>query len=196
MISPRLCIESPKPEDETSFWTTDEEVAQAAAFRSERRRREFLTWRAIVRRELGRHTRITYDELGAPSLPDGEAYVAVSHCSGRVAVCLSPNRCAVDIERADRDFSRAAERFLTPDEAALSSDPRWPGLVWCAKETLYKYARRRNLDLLRDLRIVSVRPSSDPSPCTWTIEGRIGHEEEPILLSAGCSEEFLVVYIL
>ena len=196
MISPRLCTESPKPEDETSFWTTDEEVAQAAAFRSERRRREFLTWRAIVRRELGRHTRITYDELGAPSLPDGEAYVAVSHCSGRVAVCLSPNRCAVDIERADRDFSRAAERFLTPDEAALSSDPRWPGLVWCAKETLYKYARRRNLDLLRDLRIVSVRPSSDPSPCTWTIEGRIGHEEEPILLSAGCIEDFLVVYIL
>lgn len=196
MIPPRLYIEPPQTEEETSAWTTDEEVAQAAAFRSERRRREFLTWRAIVRRVLGCHTRIAYDELGAPSLPDGEAYVAVSHCSGRVAVCLSPNRCAVDIERADRDFSRAAERFLTPDEAALSSDPRWPGLVWCAKETLYKYARRRNLDLLRDLRIVSVRPSSDPSPCTWTIGGRIGHEEEPILLSAGCIEDFLVVYIL
>lgn len=196
MISPRLYIEPPQTEEETSFWTTDEEVAQAAAFRSERRRREFLTWRAIVRRELGRHTRITYDELGAPSLPDGEAYVAVSHCSGRVAVCLSPNRCAVDIERADRDFSRAAERFLTPDEAALSSDPRWPGLVWCAKETLYKYAGQRNLNLLRDLRIEHVGSNPDVPLNEWTIEGRIGHEEEPILLSAGCIEDFLVVYIL
>lgn len=195
MIPPRLYIEPPQTEEETSAWTTADEASQAAAFRNERRRREFLTWRAIVRRELGRDTRIAYDELGAPSLPDGEAYVAVSHCSGRVAVCLSPNRCAVDIERADRDFSRAAERFLTPDEAALSSDPRWPGLVWCAKETLYKYARRRNLDLLRDLRIVSVRPSSDPSPCTWTIGGQIGNEA-PLRLSACYDGDFLVVYIL
>ena len=153
MIPPRLYIEPPQTEEETSAWTTDEEVAQAAAFRNERRRREFLTWRAIVRRVLGCHTRIAYDELGAPSLPDGEAYVAVSHCSGRVAVCLSPNRCAVDIERADRDFSRVAARFLTPDEAALSTDPRWPGLVWCAKETLYKYARIPALDLLHDLSV-------------------------------------------
>lgn len=195
MISPRLYIEPPQTEEETSAWTTADEASQAAAFRNERRRREFLTWRAIVRRELGRDTRIAYNGLGAPILPDGEAYVAVSHCSGRVAVCLSPNRCAVDIERADRDFSRAAERFLTPDEAALSSDPRWPGLVWCAKETLYKYARRRNLDLLRDLRIVSVRPSSDPSPCTWTIGGQIGNEA-PLRLSACYDGDFLVVYIL
>lgn len=195
MIPPRLYIEPPQTEEETSAWTTADEASQAAAFRNERRRREFLTWRAIVRRELGRHTRIAYDELGAPSLPDGEAYVAVSHCSGRVAVCLSPNRCAVDIERADRDFSRAAERFLTPDEAALSTDPRWPGLVWCAKETLYKYAGQRNLDLLRDLRIVSVRPSSDPSPCTWTIGGQIGNEA-PLRLSACYDGDFLVVYIL
>lgn len=195
MIPPRLYIESPQSEEETSAWTTADEASQAAAFRNERRRREFLTWRAIVRRALGRHTRITYNELGAPFLPDGEAYVAVSHCPGRVAVCLSPNRCAVDIERADRDFSRVAERFLTPDEASLCSDPRWPGLVWCAKETLYKYARRRNLDLLRDLRIVSVRPSSDPSPCTWTIGGQIGNEA-PLRLSACYDGDFLVVYIL
>ena len=196
MISPRLCIESPKPEDETSFWTTDEEVAQAAAFRSERRRREFLTWRAIVRRELGRDTRIAYNGLGAPILPDGEAFVSVSHCPGCLAVCLSPNRCAVDIERANRDFSRVAARFLTPDEAALSTDPRWPGLVWCAKETLYKYAGQRNLNLLRDLRIEHVGSNPDVPLNEWTIEGRIGHEEEPILLSAGCIGDFLVVYIL
>lgn len=196
MIPPRLYIEPPQTEEETSAWTTADEASQAAAFRSERRRREFLTWRAIVRRVLGCHTRIAYDELGAPSLPDGEAYVAVSHCPGRVAVCLSPNRCAVDIERADRDFSRAAERFLTPDEAALSSDPRWPGLVWCAKETLYKYAGQRNLNLLRDLRIEHVGSNPDVPLNEWTIEGRIGHEEEPILLSAGCIEDFLVVYIL
>ena len=189
MISPRLCIESPKPEDETSFWTTDEEVAQAAAFRSERRRREFLTWRAIVRRELGRDTRIAYNGLGAPILPDGEAFVSVSHCPGRVAVFLSPKRCAVDIEPADRDFTRAASRFLTPSEAVLADDPRWPGFAWCAKETLYKYAGGRHLDFREDLRILSVDLAAGH------LTGRISCEP-PVSLSAGCRDGFLVVHTL
>ena len=62
----------------------------------------------------------------------------------------------MDIEPATRDFRRAASRYLTPEEEALSDDPLLPGIVWCAKETLYKYAGRRELDLLRDLRILSV----------------------------------------
>ena len=186
---PSLFIEPLQELDEAACWTTADELARAASFSGERRRQEFLTWRAIVRRELGRHIRIAYNELGAPVLPDGEAFVGVSHCEGRVAVCLSEARCAVDIERADRNFSRVADRFLTPDEAALSSDPRWPGFVWCAKETLYKYAGRRNLDLLRDLRIESADLAAG------RLTGRIG-DGAPITLSACCREGFLVVHTI
>ena len=91
----RLLIEPPMTLAVAIAWTTLEERQHAGTFGSEHRRREFLTWRAIVRRELGRDIRIAYDEVGAPILPDGEACVSVAHCADRVAVCLSPNRCAV-----------------------------------------------------------------------------------------------------
>ena len=38
----------------------------------------------------------------------------------------------------------------------LSDDSHWLAVAWCAKETLYKYAGRRELDLLLDLRIEEV----------------------------------------
>ena len=42
---------------------------------------------------------------------------------------------------------------MTPQEAALDGGPLTRGIVWCAKETLYKYARIPALDLLHDLSV-------------------------------------------
>ncbi len=159
-------------ESETAAWTTDEERARARTFRPGRRCREWLTWRMLVRRELGRGVRIAYDSAGAPVLPDGEASLGVSHCEGSVVVCLADRPCAVDVEVLTRDFSRAASKYMTSDERMLADDPHWPAVVWCAKETLYKYAGRRELDLLRDLRIERVDPAADFR--SGTLVGRIG----------------------
>ena len=173
---------------ESEAWTTSEERIASAAFRSGRRQREYLAWRAMVRRELGREVRIGYDAVGAPLLPDGEAFVSVSHCDGRVAVCLSDRRCAVDIEPAGRDFLRVADRFLNRSEFLLSDDPCWPGFAWCAKEVLYKYAGRRALDFRRDLHLESADLAAG------RLVGRIGYE--PALeLSARHAEDYLVVFV-
>ena len=139
-----LIIEAPWPEGEAAAWATAEERAAAAAFGSERRRREYLTWRALVRRELGRDVHIAYDAVGAPVLENRPEHLSVSHCDGRVAVCLSLRRCAVDIEPVTRNFGRVLSRYMTPEEQALADDPLLPAAVWCAKETLYKYAGRRS----------------------------------------------------
>ena len=133
---PALWTSPPLTAEESARWTTSEERAAAAGFVSERRRAEFLTWRAVVRRELGDDVGIAYDALGAPVLTNRAVHISVAHCAGRIAVCASPERCAVDIEPATRDFRRAASRYLTPEEEALSDDPLLPGIVWCAKETI------------------------------------------------------------
>ena len=130
---PALWTSPPLTAEESARWTTSEERAAAAGFVSERRRAEFLTWRAVVRRELGDDVGIAYDALGAPVLTNRAVHISVAHCAGRIAVCASPERCAVDIEPATRDFRRAASRYLTPEEEALSDDPLLPGIVWCAK---------------------------------------------------------------
>ena len=180
---PALWTSPPLTAEESARWTTSEERAAAAGFVSERRRAEFLTWRAVVRRELGDDVGIAYDALGAPVLTNRAVHISVAHCAGRIAVCASPERCAVDIEPATRDFRRAASRYLTPEEEALSDDPLLPGIVWCAKETLYKYAGRRELDFRRDLHVVRLDLAAG------TLAGRIR-------LSVSLDEGFILVYIL
>ena len=161
---PSLWTSPPLTAEESARWTTPEERAAAAAFVSERRRAEYLTWRAVVRRELGDDVGIAYDALGAPVLTNRAVHISVAHCAGRIAVCASPERCAVDIEPQARDFSRAASRYLTPEEEALSDEALLPGIVWCAKEALYKLAGRRELDFRRDLHIVRLDLAAGPIP--------------------------------
>lgn len=155
-MMPRLLVEAPMSECEAAAWTTSEERAVAARFQ-ERRRREWLAWRALVRRELGAGVAICYDAVGAPVISGpgaGGLRIAVAHCPGRVAVGFSDAPCGVDIERRDRDFSRALSRYLTPEECGLAAGDVWPGVAWCAKEALYKRAGRRELDLRDDLRLL------------------------------------------
>ena len=152
----RLLLSRPLSDSEIESWTTPEERAQAGDF-APARRAEWLSWRALVRRELGSASvRFEYDSVGAPRIEGSPIRLSVSHCEGSIAVALSDAPCAVDVESAARDFGRVADRYMTAEERALSSDPLWPALVWCAKETLYKFAGRRELDLLRDLRIGEV----------------------------------------
>ena len=187
-MTPLLRIAAPMSDDVSARWTTPEERAAAARFGCARRRAEFLTWRALVRQELGADVGIGYDAVGAPVLVGSPLFLSVSHCPGRVAVALSDARCGVDIEPAERDFGRVAARCMTAQERALSDDPLWPGIVWCAKEALYKYAGRPGLDLLRDLRIERFDPAAR------CLTGRIagGPPEE---LEVRCEEGFIVVAI-
>lgn len=180
---------------ETAPWTTPEEREYARTLGSDRRRCEWLSWRAIVRRELVAATgcavqevRIVYDEVGAPVVENSPVHAAVSHCKGSVAVALSDAPCAVDIESLGRDFGRVASRYMTHAEAALCGDPHWPAVIWCAKECLYKYAERRALDLLHGLRIERVDFGAG------TLVGRIG-DGAPLLLRFFFLAGRVVVYL-
>ena len=95
----------------------------------------------------------------------------------------------VDIEPLARDFGRAAVRFASAEERQLSDSPLLLPALWCAKETLYKYSGRRNLDLLRDLRIERFDP--DEGRMTGRICG-----ESALEIGLRREEEFLAAYIL
>lgn len=181
----RLIVEPPLAFDEAAEWATDDEQTIASGF-APARAREYLAWRAVVRREIGRDAAIAYNAAGAPMLTNYPLHLSVSHCrggaagrrerfdeagqpldirgrfddSGRVAVAISDAPCAVDIEPVTRNFRRAMPRYLSPAEQQLSDNPLFPAVAWCAKEALFKYAASttgRSLDLLRDLHIDRVQ---------------------------------------
>ncbi len=120
------------------------------------RRREFLAWRTIVRRVLGEGVELGYNTVGAPVVVGGGRYVGVSHSGNAVAVVLSDEPCAVDIEPIGRDVGRVIRRIATDAELALSDNRLLPLVLWCAKECLYKLAGLESIDFQRDIVIREV----------------------------------------
>ncbi len=185
----RLLIEPLPEEADTMRTATEAERTAARALPAGQRRREWLAWRAIVRRELGA-VEIGYDRNGAPTVAGRNGlHIGVSHCRGWVAVCVSERRCAVDIELRSRNFEKAAPRFLTDAERALGDHPLLSAVVWCAKEALYKYAGEPGLDLRRDLRIETI------DFARGCATGRIKNGA-PVRLSVSFTDDLVAAYIL
>ena len=133
-----------------------EDVASASRFQREARRAEHLSWRRIVRRELGREVTIGYNDVGAPIVDSPNIYISIAHAKERmVAVAIADRRVGVDIEAMDRDFERVASRYMSAEERMLSADEAWYAMVWCAKEAMYKLRGRRGIDLMEDMHVVS-----------------------------------------
>lgn len=134
---------------------TAADVASAARFQNEARRREHLAWRRIVRRELGRSVVIDYNAVGAPTVDTPNKHISVAHCRTSVVVAIADERVGVDIESLDRDFERAKARFMSSAEAALADHDKWGAMVWTAKEAIYKLYGHREVDLIGDIHIVA-----------------------------------------
>ena len=135
---------------------TASDVASASRFQNDKRRREHLAWRRVVRNELGRGVVIDYNEVGAPIVDIPNTYISVAHGGERVAVAIADERVGVDIENLDRNYERVKSRFMSPAEEALSDMEEWPAMVWTAKEAIYKLYGKREVDLTEDIHITAL----------------------------------------
>lgn len=135
---------------------TASDVASASRFQNDKRRREHLAWRRVVRNELGRGVAIDYNEVGAPTVDIPNTHISVAHGGERVAVAIADERVGVDIENLDRNYERVKSRFMSPTEEALSDMEEWPAMVWTAKEAIYKLYGKREVDLTEDIHITAL----------------------------------------
>ena len=184
-MNSRLIVSPLLPEEESAGWATEDELAACSGF-APRRRREYLTWRAVVRRELGRGVVVTYAPNGAPQVDCG-VHIGISHSHNIVAVVIGDGPCAVDTEPAGRSFEQVRRRYLSVTEAALSDDERLPAAVWCAKETLYKLAGRPDTDFLRDIAVTAVDFAAG------TVRGTI-HGGAEVAMSIEFLDDNIIVY--
>lgn len=177
-------------EEELRLRVSPDDCASADRFRSPKRRREHLAWRAALRTELPAG-KVMYNETCAPFVYGTDMHIGVTHTGDCAAVLLSAEPCSLDMERTDRDFSVSAARFISEGESQLPDAlrPDFPATMWCAKEALYKYSGMRELDFLKDLEITA----SDLARGTMT--GRLCNARSlPIhVLNTG---EYIIVYIL
>ncbi len=130
---------------------------------AERRRREWLASRVLLKTLMGKECRVAYHADGAPYLPDSTLYISISHTEGYAAVLLQKEGAAgIDIERRQPRVLRVRSRFLSEAEdaeVASSKDDEVSRLLvyWCAKEALYKMIRQEEVDFARHLHVEPFR---------------------------------------
>ena len=116
---------------------------------------------------LDRQVHISYNEQGAPLLPDYEGlHISISHTKGYVAIALSETAVVgIDVEQIERlDTSnqfndketvprveKVRSRFMRNDEYAETIVGML--LHWSAKETVFKVLGREGVDFQDEMKV-------------------------------------------
>lgn len=136
-------------------------------FSAEKRKKEWLAVRVLLKELCGEEKKISYYPSGKPYLEDGSAYVSFSHTNGYVAVALHPSfEVGVDIEQYGTRVQRLVSRFIREDEkeSLAAGDEIYALLLhWSAKETMYKLMDNVAVDFIDHLRIFPFIPQKSGS---------------------------------
>ncbi len=128
------------------------EVTEKIEGGSQHRQCERFTWHRAARTILGNPSaQFSYNAIGAPQIVNSNLHISVSHSATLVAVIISPQPCAIDIESLSRNFERVASRYQSPSELKFPLET-----LWSIKEALYKFACRKELNLLNDIKVTSL----------------------------------------
>ncbi|MCL2246397.1 MAG: 4'-phosphopantetheinyl transferase superfamily protein [Lentimicrobiaceae bacterium] len=113
-----------------------------------------LACRAALADLLGsRQIEITYSETGQPQLKGHS--ISFSHTKNCVAVALANAPVGIDIEELSPRISKLYPRFMSEEEMSDCDLNNLQDLYyyWCAKEAMYKWFSKKNLDFIADLRV-------------------------------------------
>jgi 4'-phosphopantetheinyl transferase len=137
------------------------DVRTMTGFKSEYRKREWLTTRVLVKNLLpaSSHFSIAYHENGKPFLVDSFYCISISHTKNYVAVILSKSESAgIDLETIQPRIEKIAMRFVTSEEELfIEIDKKiiYQHVIWGTKEVLFKIYGKGELNFLKHLHVES-----------------------------------------
>ena len=106
------------------------------------------------------HIVLYKDEFNKPHLEVGSQkyFISISHSFTFAAVIISKVRnCAVDIEKIDSRVQRVSSKFLHHSELESMQGNESPilaaTLIWSAKETIYKWYGKKEVDFKNEMQI-------------------------------------------
>ena len=131
------------PELESMYSIASDEKEVYFGFRNDRRRKEWLTVRILLRELLGKDVEICYRDTGKPYLKDSSFCISITHTIGYVGIRLASHPVALDMEYKSKRVLNIVDRFVSPREKDFinTDDPVTGALIlWSAKETLFCYS--------------------------------------------------------
>ncbi len=119
------------------------------------RRLEWLASRVLLHQMTALYPDVCYNENGQPELSRCNEHISISHTREFAAVALSPRFIpGIDIERPSPRIGKVKERFLNEQEKKFISpktEDEQIGLIWCAKEAIFKKAGQNGLNFRQNI---------------------------------------------
>lgn len=162
--------------------------------KTEKRRREWLASRVLLKKLAGQELSIAYYEDGAPYLPGSPYAISISHTDGYAAVQLHEQAVGVDIEYRSNRVIKIRSRFMSPEEdASIDANHEAEHLLiyWCAKEALFKLIRQQDVDFIKHLHVEPFAYS--PSGKIKVLETRTS-ERRSFTLNYEVFPDYVLVY--
>lgn len=117
---------------------------------SEKRQKEWLAARCLVKEISPSHPEIFYNEHGKPLLQSGDYAISISHSEKYAAVLLSrENKAGVDIQKIKLDIEKGIDYYLNNQEQIWvdRTDFVLLNILWSCKESVFKYVSSNELDV-------------------------------------------------
>jgi phosphopantetheinyl transferase len=117
---------------------------------NEKRKKEFLVIRLLLN-NISPNSSITYNKFGAPELNNFQN-ISISHSKGLVAILLGNKKVGLDIEQISDKPLKLSSKFIAKDVYENLSKEK-ATLIWCAKEAIYKWYQKGNIDFIKDIKL-------------------------------------------
>ncbi len=128
---------------------TKKETTQLQNIHAERRQKEFLAVRTLLKKMLDNTISIRYADNGKPILEESPLNISISHSADFACIFLSTKNIGIDVEQINRKTDKIAPRFLHPREIDFIEKLKNRQLArivfWSAKEAIYKCAGLENI---------------------------------------------------
>ena len=154
-------IEEPRAQLIAGLQLKAHELAIIDSFKSEKRALQWLSTRLLLRTMLNTNEYIDcqMDIHGKPYLVNYDYHISLSHSYDYAAVMISRDatiKVGVDMEMIKHKIKLIKHKFLTDLELAQKQiGDNIDGLYvcWCAKEAIYKWHGKKELEFKRDIHI-------------------------------------------
>lgn len=130
-----------------------EELNKYRTITNDIRKCEFLSIRKTIQRIYDENEYIAYSSNGKPNLAISGHKISISHSKGLLGILIHPTfEVGIDLQHQTPKIIKIHKRFMSPKELENSKGDEWQLLThWCAKEALYKYYSKGNVEFSTNL---------------------------------------------
>lgn len=137
---------------------------QSSLIKTDKRKKEFLCSRILLKKLFGQCIPLKYKDFGAPYIESSEWNISITHSGKYVALARSKYPLGIDIEQISEKLDRTKHKYCSKNELRnIDNSQKWYHLAlhWSAKESVYKLVGNEALIFDTEMLINAFTPQQE-----------------------------------